>query len=84
MTNMHVRDVPDSVHSELQRRADAAGMTLRAYTIQVLSDHCATTPVTEWIDRIARRRAASLTTISGARAVAMGRDDSWAGDGKPA
>jgi plasmid stability protein len=55
--NMHVREVPDHIHDELQRRAAAAGMTLRSYTVQVLEQHCAVSPMSEWLDRIARRRA---------------------------
>ena len=53
---MHVREVPDHIHDELQRRAAAAGMTLRSYTVKVLEDHCAVSPMSEWLDRIARRR----------------------------
>jgi plasmid stability protein len=55
--NMHIRDVPDHVHEELQRRAAAAGMTLRQYTVKVLDEHVATPTMDEWMERIARRRA---------------------------
>ncbi len=55
--NMHIRDVPDHVHDELQRRAAAAGMTLRQYTVKMLEDHVATSTMDEWMERITRRRA---------------------------
>ena len=55
--NMHIRDVPESVHEELQRRAAASGMTLRQYTVKLLEDHVATPTMDEWMERIARRRA---------------------------
>ena len=59
--NMHLRDVPDEVHEELQRRAESAGMTLRQYTLKVLGEHCATMPLDEWTARLARVRARRLT-----------------------
>ena len=55
--SMHIREVPDDVHDELQRRAAASGMTLRHYTVKVLSDHVALPTMDEWMERIARRRA---------------------------
>ena len=55
--NMHIRDMPDHVHEELQRRAAAAGMTLRQYTVKVLDGHIAVPTMDEWMVRIARRRA---------------------------
>lgn len=58
--NMHLRDVPDDVHEELQRRAQVAGMTLRQYTLKVLGEHCATVPLEEWTARLAQVRARRL------------------------
>lgn len=58
--NMHLRDVPDDVHEELQRRAQMAGMTLRQYTLKVLGEHCATMPLEEWTAMLARVRARRL------------------------
>lgn len=55
--NMHVREVPDHIHEELQRRAAASGMTLRTYTVKVLEEHCSVSPMSEWLERVARRRA---------------------------
>jgi hypothetical protein len=78
--NMHLREVPDSVHEELQRRAVAAGMTLRQYTIKVLDEHCTVPTIDEWMARMARRRANWLAsdraaTVDPVAAVRAGRDD---------
>lgn len=78
--NMHLREVPDDVHEELQRRAVAGGMTLRQYTLQVLSEHCATPTLDEWTARMAQRRARWLVAdrapeIDAVAAVEAGRDE---------
>jgi plasmid stability protein len=78
--NMHLRDVPDEVHEELQRRATAGGMSLRQYTLQVLAEHCAVPTLDEWAARMAQRRARWLATdrtadIDVVAAVAAGRDE---------
>jgi hypothetical protein len=77
---MHIRDVPDDVHEELQRRAASAGMTLRQYTVKVLQEHIAVPTVDEWMVRMARRRARWLAedrniVIDPVAAVEAGRDD---------
>ena len=78
--NMHIRDVPDHVHEELQRRAVAAGMTLRQYTVKVLDEHVAVPTMDEWMVRMARRRARWLgedrnVVVDAVAAVEAGRDD---------
>ena len=78
--NMHLRDVPDHVHDELQRRAASNGMTLRQYTLKVLDEHCAVPTMDEWMERIARRRARWLAVdrqvvVDAAAAVRAGRHD---------
>jgi plasmid stability protein len=78
--NMHIRDVPDHVHEELQRRAAAAGMTLRQYTVKVLDEHVAIPTMDEWMERIARRRARWLAedrnvVVDAAEAVRASRDE---------
>jgi hypothetical protein len=78
--NMHIRDVPDHVHEELQRRASAAGMTLRQYTVKVLDEHVAVPTMDEWMDRMARRRVQWLAedrnaVVDPVAAVDAGRDD---------
>jgi hypothetical protein len=65
-------------------------MTLRAYTVQVLADHCATVSLEDWEGRLASRRVRWLAEdidpprMPAARAVEAGRADSWAVDERPA
>ena len=78
--NMHIRDVPEHVHEELQQRAAAAGMTLRQYTVKILEEHVATSTMDEWMERIARRRARWLAegrhvSVDAAEAVRAARYD---------
>ncbi len=78
--NMHLRDVPDQVHDELQRRATVQGMSLRQYTLLVLDQHCAVPALDEWTDRVARRRARWLAegrqvSVDAAQVVRAARAD---------
>ena len=72
---MHVRDVPDDVHAELQRRAAEAGMTLRQYTIDVLVAHCRQPSVDEWLAAVTRRRTGALIDAAEAVRAARGESD---------
>ena len=48
--NMHIRDLDEPTHRELVRRADAAGMSLRSYVVEVLHRHTALPTLEEWLD----------------------------------
>lgn len=50
--NMHIRDLDEPTHRELVRRADAAGMSLRSYVIEVLQRHTALPTLGEWLDEV--------------------------------
>ena len=69
--------MPDATHAELVRRAEAEGMTLRQYAIEVLSNHCALPTTSAWLDGLARRRARGLVDVDvdGSDAVARSRCD---------
>jgi plasmid stability protein len=56
MPNVLVRDLPDEVHAELQRRAEAAGKSLQRYLTAELTRLATTPTMTEVLERIARRR----------------------------
>lgn len=47
---MHIRDLDEATHRELVRRAEATGMSLRAYVIDVLHRHTALPSLDEWLD----------------------------------
>jgi plasmid stability protein len=50
--NMHIRDLDEPTHRELVRRANAAGMSLRSYVIEVLHRHAALPTLEEWLDEV--------------------------------
>ncbi len=50
--NMHIRDLDDPTHEELVRRAEAAGMSLRAYVIDVLHRHASLPSLDAWLDDV--------------------------------
>ena len=50
--NMHIRDLDEPTHRELVRRADAAGMSLRSYVIEVLHRHAALPTLEQWLDEV--------------------------------
>lgn len=56
MPNVLVRDLPDDVHAELQRRAEARGQSLQQYLAAELTRLTGTPPVDEVLSRIAGRR----------------------------
>jgi hypothetical protein len=56
MPNVLVRDLPDHVHAQLQRRAEAAGQSLQQYLTAELIRLAMTPTMTDVLDRIARRR----------------------------
>ena len=57
---IQVRSVPDRLHSELVRRAEARGMTLTDYVEGILEREVARPPAEEVFERIARRAPVDL------------------------
>lgn len=55
MPNVLVRDLPDDVHAQLQRRAEAAGQSLQQYLTAELTRLATAPTMTEVLERIARR-----------------------------
>ncbi len=49
---MHIRDLDEPTHEELVRRAEAAGMSLRAYVIDVLRRHASLPALDTWLDEV--------------------------------
>lgn len=47
--NLHIRDLDERTHAELVRRAGAAGMSLRAYIVDVLERHTALPALDDWL-----------------------------------
>jgi plasmid stability protein len=76
--NMHIRDLDEATHRELVRRADAAGMSLRAYVIDVLHRHAALPSLEDWLDGT---RAAPPLPADGPDSVTLVREGRAASDG---
>jgi plasmid stability protein len=53
---LQVRNVPDDVHAELRRRAQAAGVSLSEYVLRELERVAARPPIEEVLARSASRR----------------------------
>ena len=53
---LQVRNVPDEVHTELRRRAQAAGVSLSEYVLRELERVAARPPIEEVLARSASRR----------------------------
>lgn len=56
MPNVLVRDLPDEVHTSLQRRAEAAGQSLQQYLATELTRLASMPTMEEVLARIPRRR----------------------------
>jgi plasmid stability protein len=72
--DMLIRNLPDDVHAALVRRAEARDMSLRAYVVEVLSEHVGRITMHEWVERV-RSRPAVESELSGADWVRLGRED---------
>jgi len=55
MPNVLVRDLPDEVHANLQRRAEAAGQSLQQYLATELTRLASAPTMNEVLARISRR-----------------------------
>jgi len=56
MPNVLVRDLPDEVHANLLRRAEAAGQSLQQYLSTELTRLASMPTMTDVLTRISRRR----------------------------
>ncbi|MGE3328412.1 MAG: hypothetical protein AB7N61_23715 [Acidimicrobiia bacterium] len=60
MPNVLVRDLPEDVHANLQRRAEAAGQSLQQYLAGELTRLASTPTIHDVLDRIGRRRGGKV------------------------
>lgn len=74
MPNVLVRDLPDSVHAALQRRAEQRGQSLQQYLAAALT-HLAEKPSLEDVlDRIAARRGGRVGLVTAAADITEERE----------
>lgn len=71
---MLIRNLPGDVHAELVRRAESRDMSLRAYVVEVLSEHVGRPSAHEWAERV-RARPRATAKLTGADWVRLGRED---------
>jgi plasmid stability protein len=71
---LQVRHVPDDVHAELRRRADAAGVSLSDYVLRELERVAARPPMAEVFARSASRRV-TLSREDVVAAIRADRDE---------
>jgi hypothetical protein len=71
--HLQIRDLPDELHQTLSQRAEARGLSLRQYTLEVLREHCRQPTLDEWLDGLNRLTPVSLST-SAAEAVRQARE----------
>ena len=74
MPNVQIREVPEEVHSELVRRAEAAGQSLQQYLSAQLASMVSAPTIDDVIARIERRskgrvsRSEAIEAVEGERA----------------
>ena len=60
---IQVRNVPDALHRELVRRAEARGMSLTAYVQSILEREISRMPLDEVVDRLRELPPSDLTEV---------------------
>lgn len=75
MPNVLVRDLPEDVHAELQRRAAARGQSLQQYLASELQRITAKPPRDEVLARIANRQGGEVGLQQAVNDLAAGRSD---------
>lgn len=70
MANVLVRDVPDDIHSALQRRAEVRGQSLQQYLAHELRRLAEQPSVDEILDRIGRRRGGKVGLVQASADIA--------------
>ena len=52
MSNLQIKNVPETVHTELRRRAEQAGLSLRDYMLRLIRRDLALPSVQDWLAEI--------------------------------
>ena len=73
--SMHIRDLDETTHQALIRRAEAAGMSLRAYVVDVLQRHVSLPTLDDWLDEVRNEPPLPAEGPDSVTLVADGRQD---------
>ena len=74
MANIQVKDVPESVHNELRRRASDAGQSLQEYLLSQLVDVTSRPTVRDVFDRVEQHSGGRANLKATAKLVRADRD----------
>lgn len=74
MPSIQVKDVPDTVHATLRRRAAASGMSLQEYLLARLVEDATTPTLDEVLDRAGGRAGGTVPLDASVQAVRDDRD----------
>jgi plasmid stability protein len=74
MPSVLVRNLPDDIHAELQRRAERQGQSLQQYLVGELRAIASRPDLDETLDRIGRRRGGRVGLRQAAEDIAEGRE----------
>ncbi len=73
MPNVLVRDIPEDVHAEFQRRAERRGQSLQQYLANELKRLAERPTLEELLDRIERRRGGRVGLLQATEDIAEER-----------
>jgi antitoxin FitA len=72
MSAIQVKNIPEALHAELRRRAEAEGMTLSEYVLDVLRRDLTVPGQRQWLERLGSREpvrtSGALDALDAARA----------------
>jgi antitoxin FitA len=72
MSAIQVKNIPEALHAELRRRAEAEGMTLSEYVLDVLRRDLTVPGQRQWLERVGSREpvrtSGALDALDAARA----------------
>jgi hypothetical protein len=71
---MLIRNLPSDVHAALVERAEARDMSLRAYVVEVLSEHVGRLTMQQWLEEV-RALPPVQSDLTGADWVRLGREE---------
>ena len=73
MPNVLVRDLPEEVHAQLQRRAESHGQSLQQYLVAELRRLAERPTIEEVLDRVERRHSGRIGLAQAAADLTEGR-----------
>lgn len=73
MADVLIRDVDPSVHAELRRRAESAGLSMQNYITRLLAEHVRRPTMEEWLAELDTLEA--VEDVRGADVIRAAREE---------